>query len=456
MTGFSLEQGLPGNVMAERAVLGGILLDNVHYPEAAAALQPDDFTLESNRRIFRRMVDLGESGRAIDLVTLVEELGRQREVEGVGGVAYITSLTDSVPRRSSLEHHIAIVRDKARRRRLIASGEAILQQAIAPEETTDDIVASAQARLLELGDARGGAGLRSVPEIVEGSFGGIQAMFERGHRISGIETFYPQFDEMTAGLQRQDLVIVAARPSMGKTAWACDVAANVALRAGGVVGIFSLEMSKEALISRLLCSQARVDSHRFRKGIFSPEERERILAAYARLEESRIHIDDTAAIGLPEMRLRARRLQMKFQKLDLVVVDYLQLMTPPLSTRRAHGNREQEVAAISRGLKALAKELDCPVMGLAQLSRAPEVRSGDHRPILSDLRDSGGIEQDADIVAFLYREEVYKPRDEELQGVAELIIAKQRNGPTGMMRLAFLRSYAHFEAGALEREPGED
>ncbi len=447
---------LPANVMAERAVLGGILLENVHYQEAAAALKPEDFTLESNRRIFRRMVDLGEAGKAIDLVTLTEELGREREIEKVGGASYISSLTDAVPRRSSLEHYIAIVRDKSRRRRLIAAGEATIQQATSPEETTDDIVASAQARLLELGDAGGGDGLLSVPEIVEGSFGSVMGMCERGHRISGLATHYDQFDEMTAGLQRQDLVIVAARPSMGKTAFACDVAANVATRDAKVVAIFSLEMSREALVSRLLCSLARVDSHRFRKGIFTEEERDRILQAYAVLNENPPYIDDTAAIGLPEMRLRARRLQLKLGKLDLVVVDYLQLMTPPLAARRAHANREQEVAAISRGLKALAKELDCPVMALAQLSRAPETRSGDHRPILSDLRDSGGIEQDADIVCFLFREEVYKPKDEDLQGVAELIIAKQRNGPTGVMRLAFLRSYAHFEAGAWEREPGED
>jgi len=271
-----------------------------------------------------------------------------------------------------------------------------------------------------------------------------------------VATHYDQFDEMTAGLQRQELVIVAARPSMGKTAFACDVATNVAIRDGGVVGVFSLEMSREALVSRLLCSHARVDSHRFRRGIFTEEERDRILAAYAVLNENPLYIDDSAALGLPEMRVRSRRLKLKKGKLDLVVVDYLQLMTPPAAVRRAHANREQEVAAISRGLKAMAKELDCPVMALAQLSRAPEVRSGDHRPILSDLRDSGGIEQDADVVCFLYREEVYKPRDEQLSGVAELIVAKQRNGPTGMMRLAFLKTYAHFEASAYERQPGED
>jgi replicative DNA helicase len=271
-----------------------------------------------------------------------------------------------------------------------------------------------------------------------------------------VATHYDQFDEMTAGLQPSELVIVAARPGMGKTAFACDVASNVAIRNAGVVGIFSLEMSREALVSRLLCAQARVDSHRFRRGIFSEEERDRIIAAYRLLEANPLYIDDTAALGLPEMRVRARRLKMKAGRLDLVVVDYLQLMTPPLSARRAHANREQEVSAISRGLKAMAKELECPVMALAQLSRAPEVRSGDHRPILSDLRDSGGIEQDADIVCFLYREEVYKPKDEDLHGVAELIVAKQRNGPTGMMKLAFLRSYAHFEASAYERQPGED
>jgi len=449
-------QGLPANVMAEKAVLGGILLENLHYPEAAAALRPEDFVMESHRRIFRQMAVLGESGRAIDLVTLTEELGREREIEKVGGATYISSLTDGVPRRTSIEHHIAIVRDKSRRRQLLQSGEALMRQAEATEDSTDDILANAQARLLELGDSRGGDGLLTVPEIVEGSFGSVLGICERGQRISGVATHYDQFDEMTAGLQRQELVIVAGRPSMGKTAFACDVASNVAIRDGGVVGVFSLEMSREALVSRLLCAQARVDSHRFRRSMCGEEERDRILRAYDVLGASRLTIDDTAAIGLPEMRVRARRLKMKAGRLDLVVVDYLQLMTPPLSVRRAHANREQEVSAISRGLKAMAKELDCPVMALAQLSRAPEVRSGDHRPVLADLRDSGAIEQDADVVCFLYREEVYRPKDDDLHGVAELIIAKQRNGPTGVMRLAFLRAYVHFEAGALEREPGED
>jgi len=450
-------QGLPANVMAERAVLGGILLDNLHYPEAVAALRPEDFTLESNRRIFRRMVDLGESGRAIDLVTLTEELGRQREVDAVGGTGYIASLTDGVPHRTSIEHHIAIVRDKSRRRALIASGEAVVQQAMATEESTDDIVATAQTRLLELGDSRGGDGLLTVPEIVERSFGTVESMCDRGQRISGVPTHFDQFDDMTAGLQRQDLIVVAARPSMGKTAFACDVASNVAILGQGVVPVFSLEMSREALVARLLCAHARVDSHRFRRGILSVQERERILGAYETFQTTKLTIDDTAAIGLAEMRVRARRLKIKEGRLDLVVVDYLQLMTPPLAARRANANREQEVAALSRGLKAMAKELDCPVIVLSQLSRAPEVRSGDHRPVLSDLRDSGAIEQDADVVCFLFREEVYKPKDETLHGIAELIVSKQRNGPTGVMKLAFLRAYAHFGAlAAGEREPGED
>jgi replicative DNA helicase len=448
-TDQSLERGLPASIEAERSILGAILLDNVLYNEAAEQLRPDHFSLDSHRRIFGRMMELAESSRPIDIITLAEELARRKEVESVGGVAYISSLTDGVPRRPSIEHYVKIVKDKALLRSLITAAQNAVARALDQSETAEDILDATETDIFRLSDDRIGRGFVGVEEIVRDSFGSIDALYQRGQRITGLATHYVDLDNMTSGLQPSDLIIIAARPSMGKTAFALNIAENAAVNDKKTVGIFSLEMSREALLLRLLCSQARVDSHKLRTGFLTREDFQKLLAGYGALAEASLYIDDTAGISLHEMRAKARRLQQSQGKLDLIIVDYLQLMaaSPTIGGRR-YENRTQEVSAISRGLKGLAKELRVPVVALSQLSRAPESRGGDHRPQLSDLRESGSIEQDADVVAFIFREEVYKPDDPDLDGLAELIIAKQRNGPTGKIELAFLKRSTRFESRA--------
>jgi replicative DNA helicase len=452
-TDYSLEHRLPANVEAERSILGAILLDNFSYNQAAEHLKPEDFSLDSHRRIYSRMMELAESSRAIDMITLVEELERHKELEAIGDVGYVSGLVDGVPDRPSIEHYIKIVRDKALLRGLIHASNAAIARAAEQSDLAADILSDAEAAIFQLSEKRIGRGFMGVQEIVKESFGSVDALLQRGQRITGLATHYPDLDEMTSGLQRSDLIIIAARPSMGKTALAMNIAENAAIEDQKVVGMFSLEMSREALLLRLLCSRARVDSHRMRTGSLWREDMNKVVQAMEQLAHAPIFIDDTPGISLSEMRAKARRLRQSQGKLDLLVVDYLQLMA---GAARRYENRTQEVSAISRGLKGLAKELDVPVVALSQLSRAPESRGGDHRPQLADLRESGSIEQDADVVAFIFREEVYKPDDPELDGKAELIIAKQRNGPTGKVRLAFLKQSTRFESRAQdEMEPPE-
>jgi replicative DNA helicase len=436
---------LPANVEAERSILGAILLDNLAYHQAAEHLKADEFSLESHRRIYGRMQDLAESSKPIDLITLIEELNRRKELDSIGGVAYVSSLLDGVPDRPSIEHYVKIVRDKALLRGLIHTANAAIVRAADQSDPAEEVLNDAEAAIFQLSEKRIGSGFLGVQEIVKNSFGSVDALLQRGQRITGLATHYPDLDEMTSGLQRADLVILAARPSMGKTAFAMNVAENAAIEDQKVVGIFSLEMSREALLLRLLCSRAVVDSHRMRTGSLWREDMDKVVRAMEELAHAPIFIDDTPGIALSEMRAKARRLQQQRGSIDLIIVDYLQLMS---GGSKRYENRTQEVSAISRGLKALAKELNVPVIALSQLSRAPESRGGDHRPQLADLRESGSIEQDADLVAFIFREEVYKQDDPDLQGKAELIIAKQRNGPTGKVRLAFLKNSTRFETMA--------
>jgi replicative DNA helicase len=373
-------------------------------------------------------------------------------VEAVGGVAYITSLTDGVPRRPNIEHYVSIVKDKAMLRGLIHAANSAIAQAVEQADPADEILDAAESSIFRLSDERLGRGFLGVGEIVHESWGSLDELYKSGQRITGLATHYEDLDGMTSGLQPADLVILAARPSMGKTAFALNIAQNAAVTDRKTVGIFSLEMSREALLLRLLCSQARVDSQKLRQGFLGREDFEKITEAAALLGESPLFIDDTPALSLHEMRAKARRLKQKHGELSLLVVDYLQLMaaTPAGGGGRRYENRTQEVSAISRGLKALAKELHVPVLALSQLSRAPESRGGDHRPQLSDLRESGSIEQDADVVMFIFREEVYNRDNPDLEGLAELIIAKQRNGPTGKVDLAFLKRFTRFESRAME------
>ena len=449
---YALASSLPANVEAERSILGAILLDNFAYNQAAEQLRPEDFSLDSHRRIYTRMVDLAESSRPIDMITLVEELDRRKELEAIGDVGYISGLVDGVPDRPSIEHYIKIVRDKALLRGLIHAANAAIVRAGEQGDAAEEILNDAEAAIFQLSEKRIGRGFMGVQEIVKESFGSIDALLQRGQRITGLATHYTDLDEMTSGLQRSDLVIIAARPSMGKTAFAMNIAENAAIEDQKVVGMFSLEMSREALLLRLLCSKARVDSHKMRTGSLWRDDMDKVVRAMDQLAQAPIFIDDTPGISLSEMRAKARRLQQSQGALDLIIVDYLQLMS---GGSRRYENRTQEVSAISRGLKALAKELKVPVVALSQLSRAPESRGGDHRPQLADLRESGSIEQDADVVAFIFREEVYKPDEPELDGIAEIIIAKQRNGPTGRIKLAFIKNSTRFESMAEGMSPPE-
>ncbi|MBZ5583441.1 MAG: replicative DNA helicase [Acidobacteriia bacterium] len=435
------EKGLPSNVDAERFVLGSILLDDSLYIQSAGTLEADDFSLEKHRRIFKRMGELYERGEKIDRVTVANELLKFSELESCDGVSYLVSLDDGLPQMPNVESYIRIVKDKAILRRIIFASQHMMNRCLMGEEEPDQILAGAEETLLKLGEARVQAGLQSPNQILQNYEGGISAFLDPSKRIKGLSTGFTKFDEYTGGLHGGELVILAARPSMGKTALALNIAQHVALNRKQTVAVFSLEMSKESLLTRMLCAAARVDSQRFRAGYLNAEERRKLNHALNELAEAPLYIDDTAGLHLMDMHAKLRRLQAERNKVGLVIVDYLQLM----SGRGRYENRNQEVSALSRGMKLLAKELNVPLLVLSQLSRAPETRQGDHRPQLSDLRESGSIEQDADLVAFIFREEVYQRDREDLKGMAELIISKQRNGPIGTVNLVFLHAQTKFE-----------
>ena len=452
-TDYSLERGLPVSMEAERAILAAILLDNSLYDQAAEHLTGDDFSLDAHRRIYSRMRDLQESGRPVDMITLMEELDRRKEVESIGGVAYLSSLIDGVPERPSIEHYVRIVRNKALLRGLINVAQNAIAEAIEHTDEAEEVLGRAEQAIFQLSENRIGQGLLNIPEIVKASFGSLEELYARGQEITGLATHYTLLDKLTSGFQASDLVIIAARPSMGKTAFAMNIAENAAVLDGKVVGVFSLEMSREALLMRMLASTAQVDSKNLRQGFLTKDDMRKLTHAMEQLMQAKLFIDDTPGISVSEMRAKARRLRQQ-EGLDLIIVDYLQLMSAvPIGGKRFE-NRTQEVSAISRGLKALAKELRVPVVALSQLSRAPESRGGDHRPQLSDLRESGSIEQDADVVAFIFREEVYKKDDPDLDGMAEIIIAKQRNGPTDTIKMAFIKRFTRFENLAMDSDYG--
>jgi len=436
----AIEKGLPTNVDAERFVLGSILLDDTLYVQAAGTLEPDDFSLEKHRRIFKRMGELQNRGERIDRITVANELMKFNELEACDGLTYLVSLDDGLPQIPNLDSYIRIVKDKAVLRRIIFASQHMMNRCLLGEEQADEILAGAEETLLKLGDSRVKSGLINPAQILQEYEGGISAFLDPSKRIKGISTGFAKLDEMTGGLHGGDLVIIAARPSMGKTALALNIAQHVALRLKQTVAIFSLEMSRESLLTRMLCAAARVDSQRFRAGFLSQEERRKLNHSLHELVEAPLYIDDTAGLNMMDMHAKLRRLQQE-QKIGLVIVDYLQLMSSP----GRQENRNQEVSALSRGMKLLGKELNVPMMVLSQLSRAVETRQGDHRPQLSDLRESGSIEQDADLVGFIFREEVYHREREDLRGLAELIVAKQRNGPIGTVNLVYLHAQTKFE-----------
>jgi replicative DNA helicase len=440
---------MPANADAERSILGAALIDNFAVVQAqAGGLRADEFSLDAHRRIYARMLEMHDAGTAIDIITLTEHLQSRREIEAVGGVAYVSSLTEGLPHRPNIEHYVRIVRDKAVLRGLIHTSHATIERATSQTEPADDVVAAAEAEIFRLADGRAEGGPMDVRQIVESSFGSIDALFQRSGTITGLPTHYADFDAITSGLQPADLIIVAARPSMGKTAFAMNIAENIAVIDRKITLVFSLEMSRESLLLRMMCSRAEVNSHLLRTGSLGRADREKLTQALEDLLDAPLYVDDTPALSVSDLRARCRRLQHQASGLDLVIVDYLGLMDGGASARE---NRTQEVSAISRGLKQLAKELHVPVVALSQLNRSPETRGNDHEPKLSDLRDSGSIEQDADVVCFLYRPEYYDRDDPELQGKAKLNIAKQRNGPTETLQLAFLKQCTKFKTLARDQ-----
>jgi replicative DNA helicase len=443
---LAAERTLPHNLEAERSVLGAILVHNDAFNLAAQVIDAGDFYRDAHRRIFDKMVVLNERNQAIDFVTLKEELGRAGELDEVGGPAYVASLADGVPRATNVEFYARIVKEKSTLRNLIFAANKILTNAYEAEQESDLVLDEAESAIFAVADDRLKAGFVAMRDLVKDSFPKIEQLFEQKRLITGVPTGFVDLDEMTRGLQGGDLVIVAARPSMGKTSLVLNMAQYVAIQPEHSVGFFSLEMSKESLFLRLLTSEAQIDSHRLMSGAIGQKDYGRISHALESLSAMKLFIDDSANIGVLEMRAKARRLQAE-HGLSLLVVDYIQLM----SGRGRFENRTLELAAISRSLKGLAKELNVPIVVLSQLSRAPEARS-DHRPQLSDLRESGALEQDADLVILIYRDDVYnKDPNSPDAGTAELIVAKQRNGPTGVVRLAFLREqtrFANLAAGA--------
>ncbi|MGB7621295.1 MAG: replicative DNA helicase [Terriglobia bacterium] len=439
-----IEKSMPHNVEAERSVLGVILLDNAACNTVVPILKGEDFYLDSHRRIFGKIFQLSESNHAIDLVTLAEALARGGELESVGGASYLSSLTDGMPRSANVEYYAKIVKEKALLRRMIHVSNGIIQHCFEASEDAETLLDKAENDIFQLAEARIQSGFYGIKDIVNASFETIDKLYDRRKHVTGVPTGYEDLDHLTSGLQPSELIILAARPSMGKTAFALNIAENVAIRDRKTVAIFSLEMSKEALLMRLLCSQARVNAHTLRRGLLLKTDYGKLSMALGELAEAPIFIDDTPALTVMDMRAKSRRLK-KDHDLALVIVDYLQLM----SGGGRFGNRVEEVSSISRGLKALAKELRVPVIALSQLSRAPEKERKGHRPQLSDLRESGSIEQDADVVMFIFREEMYN-QTEENHGIAELIIGKQRNGPVGKINLVFLEDYTRFERLQME------
>lgn len=436
-----LERPLPSSEDSERVILGSILLDNDVISQAAEVLTPDDFYSPLNRRVFAAMLSLFGQTKKIDPIVIGEELKLEGSLESIGGITTITNMTFGLPHLPNVEEYIEIVEDTSAVRRLIRTMNNLTSRALAQEDHRKDLFEAVEKEIFKICEDRAHQKFAKIAPVAEQVLHRVKEYATgEGTGITGLTTGFVELDEMLSGLQRTDLIIIAGRPSMGKTALALTMAQNAALKSNAVVAVFSLEMSKEQLVTRMMSSEARINAHRFRTGRLVPAEWERLGAAIGTLANTQIFIDDTPGITSMEIRAKCRRLKAEQKALDLVVIDYLQLM----GGNRRSENRQQEVSQISRELKALAKEMDVPVLALSQLSRAPEGRNPP-KPLMSDLRESGSIEQDADVVGFIYREDYYK-ETEENKGIADIIISKQRNGPTGTVKLAFLREFTRFEA----------
>jgi replicative DNA helicase len=436
----SLHRIPPQNLEAEQSILGGILLDNQALNSVMEILSDGDFYSEAHRKIFKAILDLSERNEPCDLITITNILKDRKQIDQIGGMAYIASLVDNVPSAANIAHYSRIVKEKAILRGLIEAATDILNKSFNVGSDVDRILDEAEHIIFEISENKVRPTFYPFKSVIKESIKTIERLYERKELVTGVPTGFERIDELTSGLQKSDLIIIAGRPSMGKTAFALDIAKNAAAESSVPVAVFSLEMSKEQLAIRMLSSDAKVDSQRIRKGFLGETDWPRLIAAASRLSEAPIFIDDTPAITVLEMKAKARRLKAD-QGLGLIIIDYLQLM-------RGGGfkdNREQEISEISRSLKALAKELNVPVIALSQLNRKVEDRTN-RRPQMADLRESGAIEQDADVIAFIYRDEVYnRSEDNPEKGIAEIIIGKQRNGPTGVVKLAFLEKFTCFE-----------
>jgi len=430
----------PQNLEAESSVLGGILLDNEAINLVLELLRPEDFYRESHRKVFRAMVELSERSEPVDLITLSDFLKNRGDLDAVGGTAYLASLADFVPTAANIAYYARIVREKSILRSLINTATDIATRGYEEQGNVEEFLDSAEKVIFDISEKKIKAAFVAVGDMIKDTLKTVEKLYERKEMVTGVSTGYNDLDKLTAGLQPADLIIVAGRPGMGKTAFALNIGAHAAF-AGVGVAVFSLEMAKEQLVLRMLCSEARVNSSKVRSGYLGERDFPQLAKAAGRLHEAPIYIDDTPAISVLELRAKARRLvRDRSKKIGLIVVDYLQLM-------RGMGmanNREQEISEISRSLKALAKELGVPVMALSQLNRRVEDRN-DRRPQMSDLRESGAIEQDADLIMFIYRDEVYNKNDDSKKGLAEIIIAKQRNGPIDTVNLTFLNEFTRFE-----------
>jgi replicative DNA helicase len=443
----SLYKVPPQNTEAEQSILGGILLDNQALNAVVEILEVKDFYTEAHRRIFAAILELSDRNEPSDLITLSNILKEKQHLDSVGGASYLATLVDSVPSAANVAHYAKIVKEKSILRRLIGTATEILNKSYHAGSEVDLILDEAEHAIFEISENKIRPAFFSLKEILKDSFRTIERLYEKKELVTGVPTGFDKLDELTSGLQNAELVIVAGRPSMGKTALALNIAQHASIEAGIPVAIFSLEMAKEQLALRMLASEARVDSQRIRKGFLGESDWPKLTTAAGRLSDAPIFIDDTAAISVLEMKAKSRRLKAEMG-LGLVILDYLQLM-------RGGGysdTREQEISEISRSLKALSKELSVPVMALSQLNRKVEDRTN-KRPQMADLRESGAIEQDADVIFFLYRDEVYnRSEDNPEKGTAEVIIGKQRNGPVGTVKLTFQEKYTRFDKMALHGE----
>ena len=438
MADITLEKLPPQNLEAEMAVLGSMLMDVDAISIATESLDKDSFYKDTHKKIFEAIRDLYNANKAVDIITLTDELKRNETLDEIGGASFLTALVNSVPTSANINHYVSIVKERYILRTLINNSTKIISICYESEGNVDEVVDSAERFIFEVSDRKHHGSYLHLKEIIKDSIENIDRLYQKKAHITGIPTGFIDFDSKTSGLQESDLIVIAGRPSMGKSALALGIAEYAGVIEKIPLAFFSLEMSKEQLVQRMLCAHAKVDAHKVRTGYLSPSDWPRLTAAAGKLSEAPIFIDDSPAISVMELRAKARRLK-AHQDIKLIILDYMQLM-------RGSGheeNRQQEISDISRSLKSLARELSVPVVAISQLSRAVEART-DHRPQLSDLRESGAIEQDADVVVLILREEYYRPSPEN-EGIAEVIIAKQRNGPVGSMKLTFIKEYTRFE-----------